>query len=99
MPDTQSDAGTQPPAKRAPYGPGPLMIFGIALLVVAAFCFKDVVYPAEAVTGWRQQGKDWYITMNWAVMIVAVIGAAYSFILAAKRSGKAAAGQQDGGKT
>jgi len=78
----------EPPARPQPYGPGLLMIFGLALVALAAYCFLDLFVrgmPEE----WRKEGKDWYIQMNWVVMIASAAGAAYAFVLAALRSRKA----------
>ncbi|MBE3100256.1 MAG: hypothetical protein IMZ44_24305 [Planctomycetes bacterium] len=94
---TQSPNGnTQPPSppsqqeppKPQPYGPGLLMIFGLGLTVLAAYCFLDLFVrgmPEE----WRKAGNDWYIPMNWVVMIASAAGAAYAFVVAALRSRKA----------
>jgi hypothetical protein len=70
---------------RQPYGPGPLMVFGLGLLALAVYCFADLFIrgmPDE----WRKAGNDWYIPLNWVIMIAAAIGAIYLFVLAAKRS-------------
>jgi hypothetical protein len=64
------------------------MIFGVALTAMAAYCFLDLFVrgmPEE----WRKEGNDWYIPMNWAVMIASAAGAAYAFVVAALRSRKA----------
>jgi len=73
------------PTKKMRYGPGPLMVFGLALLAVAAWCGYDL---------WSQ---EWYtknelskIIFNWGGMIVAAAAAVYAFILAAVRSQKPA---------
>jgi hypothetical protein len=85
------NAGPQPEAPaRQPYGPGPLMIFGLGSLALAVYCFLDLFIrgmPEE----WRKAGNDWYIPMNWAVMIAAALGAIYLFVLAVKRSKSPAA--------
>ena len=83
-----SPPSQQEPPKPQPYGPGLLMIFGLALTVLAAYCFLDLFVrgmPEE----WRKAGNDWYIPMNWAVMIASAAGAAYAFVVAAVRSRKA----------
>ncbi len=78
-----------PPAqggpRKKPYSPGVLMLLGIGLLALAAFCFKDVVYPADAAEEWRKEGATFTIYLNWAVMIAGALVAAYAFGLAAKR--------------
>jgi len=82
-----SNARSQPEAPaRQPYGPGPLMIFGLGFLGLAAYCFADLFVrgmPEE----WRKAGSDWYnIPLNWAAMLAAAVGAIYLFVLAVKRS-------------
>jgi hypothetical protein len=82
---SQSDA----PA-RQPYGPGPLMVFGLGCVALAAYCFLDLFVrgmPEE----WHKAGNDWYVPLNWVIMIAAAIGAVYLFVLAAKRSKNPAA--------
>jgi hypothetical protein len=81
---------SQPEAPaRQPFGPGPLMVFGLGSAALAAYCFLDLFVrgmPEE----WHKAGNDWYVPLNWVVMIAAVIGAVYLFVLAAKRSKTAA---------
>ena len=74
------------PAPKQPYGPGMLMIYGLASLALAAYCAYDLFGgPAEE---WRAEGKEWYVTLNWAVMILAILAAVYAWILAAIRAKK-----------
>ena len=80
------NAGSPPEAPAGkPYGPGPLMAFGLGLVALAAYCFFDL-FVRGMPDEWRKAGNDWYIPMNWVVMIVSVIGAIYLFVLAVKRS-------------
>lgn len=79
--------GTDAPAKE-PWGPGPLILFGLALVFVAGWCFKDIIWPGQQAVTWRQEGKDWYIPINWGVMLAAVGGVGYSFVMAVMRSRK-----------
>jgi len=73
-------------ATKQPYGPGMLMIYGLALLALAAYCAYDLFGgPADE---WRAEGKEWYVTLNWIVMVLAVLGAIYAWVLAAIRSKK-----------
>ena len=74
----------QPPPKREPLGPGPMMAFGLGLLVVAAWCGWDL-YAKE---DWVKEGRTGTIIINWCGLIGACIGAIYCFLLAAKRSKK-----------
>jgi len=78
--------GTQPEAPRSqPYGPGPLMVFGLGMAALGAYCFFDL-FVRGMPDEWRKAGNDWYIPLNWVIMIAAAIGAIYLFVLAAKRS-------------
>jgi len=78
--------------QKKPYGPGILMLLGFGLLVLAAFCFKDVVYPGDAAKEWQEEGATFTIYLNWTVMIAGGSAAVYLFALAAKRS-KGGAGE------
>jgi len=89
QPSRETD--TNKPAKQ-PYGPGILLLLGIGLLALAAFCFKDVVYPASKAEEWRQEGAVFTIYLNWAVMIGGALTAVYAFVLAAKRAKGSGAG-------
>ena len=75
---------------RQPYGPGPLMVFGLGFVALGAYCFFDLFIrgmPDE----WRKAGNDWYIPLNWVIMVVAAVCATYLFVLAARRSKSTAA--------
>ena len=72
------------PATKQPYGPGMLMILGLFLLALAAYCAYDLF--GGTADEWRAQGKEWYVTLNWTVMIVAILGAIYAWVLAAIRA-------------
>jgi len=74
------------PATKQPYGPGMLMIYGLALLALAAYCAYDLF--GGTAEEWRAQGKEWYVTMNWVVMIAAILAAVYAWVLAAIRAKK-----------
>ena len=75
-----------PPATKQPYGPGVLMIYGLFLLALVAYCAYDLFGgPADE---WRAEGKEWYVTLNWVIMIVAILAAIYAWVLAAIRSKK-----------
>ena len=80
------NATQQPETPAAqPYGPGLLMIFGLGFVTLAGYCFFDL-FVRGMPDEWRKAGNDWYIPMNWGVMIASVIGAIYLFVLAVKRS-------------
>jgi hypothetical protein len=58
------------------------MIYGLACLVVAAWCAYDLLsgkFPEE------RQGAIWF---NWMALALGGVGAIYFFVLAAKRSKK-----------
>jgi len=84
------------PATKQPYGPGLLMIYGLALLALAAYCAYDLF--GGAADEWRAAGKEWYVTLNWVIMIAAILGAIYAWVLAAIRSKKGIGtpGDEDG---
>ena len=73
-----------PPASKQPYGPGLLMVFGLFLLALAAYCAYDLF--GGAADEWRAGGKEWYVTLNWVIMIAAILAAVYAWVLAAIRS-------------
>ena len=74
--------------KKQPYGPGILMVLGLFMLVIAAWCGYDLATKEE----WQEEGKTGAIVFNWAGMIVFGLAAVYAFVLAAIRSKGAAAG-------
>jgi hypothetical protein len=77
---TPESATPEPEGRR--HGPGPLLIYGLVCLVVAAWCAYDLFsgkFPEE------RQGTIW---INWLVLALSGAGAAYFFVLAAKRSKK-----------
>jgi len=92
MTDQPPQKPTQGRPKKKPYSPGVLMLLGIFLLALAAFCFKDVVYPADAAEEWRKENRHFTIYLNWGVMVAGGLLAVYAFALAAKRSKGGAAG-------
>ena len=74
------------PATKQPYGPGLLMIFGLFLLAMAAYCAYDLF--GGTADEWRAEGKEWYVTLNWVIMIAAILAAIYAWVLAAIRAKK-----------
>ncbi|HET6441513.1 MAG TPA: hypothetical protein VFH53_03975 [Phycisphaerae bacterium] len=82
------------PATKQPYGPGLLMIYGLALLAMAAYCAYDLF--GGAAEEWRAEGKEWYVTLNWVIMIAAILGAVYAWVLAAIRAKKGVGTPTDG---
>ena len=76
------------PASKQPYGPGLLMVFGLFLLALAAYCAYDLFGgPAEEEWG-PGSGKEWYVPLNWVIMIVTTLAAIYAWVLAAIRAKK-----------
>lgn len=87
MAETDSPTPDAPQPASKPYGPGVLMVFGLACLVVAAWCGWDLYLFYLAADS--DQAKNWSSTtllFNWAGMAGFLIGAIYAFVLAAKRS-------------
>lgn len=87
MADQPRGEKQETPSTPQPWGPGPLMIFGLALLVVAGWCGWDLYSKEE----WRKAGDTMTILFNWGGVIAGIGGAIYTFVLAAKRSKKDAA--------
>ena len=83
---------SEKPAKE-PWSPGMLLLAGIVLAGLAFYCFYDLFIGPAAET-WRQQGNDWYVPLNWAIMVVSAAGMVWAFVLARVRSKKKAAGGQ-----
>jgi hypothetical protein len=84
-------AETDAPAKeesrpREPFGPGPLMVFGLVMLLIALWCGKDFFYPSER---WLKEESTGKIYLNGAGMIGSALAAVYLFLLAYKRNQKA----------
>jgi hypothetical protein len=84
------NVGPQPktPAGQ-PYGPGPLMIFGLGMLALAVWCFYDLFLGGSG-EAWESQGSVGTIWFNRIGMAAGAVGSIYLFILAAKRSKTAA---------
>jgi heme/copper-type cytochrome/quinol oxidase subunit 2 len=81
---------------KEPWGPGPLILLGLVLVFVTGWCFKDIIWPGQQAATWRQEGKDWYIPLNWIVMVASVGGAAYSFVMAVVRLRRKGAAPPEG---
>jgi hypothetical protein len=75
---------TPVPAKE-PYGPGLMVVFGLVLLVVAAFCGRDYFWPSKE---WEE--AQWKVWFNGCAMVGGMGGAIYCFVAAAIRSRKKA---------
>jgi len=82
-----------PPKKKEPYSPGVLLIFGVALLLLAGWCLLDLSSKQE----WREEGRTLTIALNWGGLIVGVVAAVYCFALAVVRSRRSKAGPPDSG--
>ena len=72
-----------PPATKQPYGPGMLMIFGLALLALALWCAYDLFVRQDTA----EKSTTWY-TFNYGGLVLGGLGAVYAWILAAIRSKK-----------
>jgi len=87
-----SPPSRQEPPKPQPYGPGLLMVFGFALLGLAAWAAGDLFFKAYTAAAedkpaqWAAQ--PWLIAFNWGLLAAGIGGAIYSFILAVRRSRK-----------
>jgi hypothetical protein len=79
MADTETSQKSEPQPVREPVGPGLLIALGLVLLLVAAWCGNDFLFPKEQ---WKKEGTDYKIWMNGGMMAAAVIGAIYVFIRA-----------------
>ena len=88
MADNEPVQTQETPPPKQPFSPGVLMVLGLFLLVIAAWCGYDL-YSKEA---WVKEGATYKIVINWAGLVVFAIGAIYAFILAAVRSKKGVAG-------
>lgn len=72
------------PAKaKEPYGPGMMAVFGLVLLVVAAFCGMDYFSPGKELAE-----APWKVWFNGCAMVASACGAVYCFVAAAIRSKK-----------
>jgi len=99
MAETPIPEAEKKTAKAPPYGPGMLMVFGLALLALALWCFYDL-FVGGAGKEWAVKGNQGTIMFNYAGMIGGALGAVYAFVLAAVRArkkGDADAGGQTGG--
>ena len=82
MPDQPPESSAADRPEKKPYGPGILMVLGLFLLLVAAWCGYDLATKEE----WQEEGKTTAIYFNWAGMIGFGIAAVYTFVLAARRA-------------
>ncbi len=82
MPDQPSESSAADRPEKQPYGPGILMVLGLFLLLVSAWCGYDLATKEE----WQEEGKTGTIYFNWAGLIGFGLAAVYTFILAAKRA-------------
>jgi len=71
------------PATKQPYGPGMLMIFGLALLALALWCAYDLLVRQDTA----EKSTTWY-TFNYSGLVLGGLGAVYAWILAAIRAKK-----------
>jgi hypothetical protein len=86
MADTETPQKSEPQPAREPIGPGPLMAIGLVLLLIAAWCGNDFLFPKEQ---WKKEGTDYKVWMNGGMMAAAAVGALYVFVQAFIRHKKA----------
>jgi len=86
QPSRQSEADK---LQKQPYGPGVLMVLGLFMLIIAAWCAYDLA-TQEA---WVKEGRTGTILFNWGGLAVFSVAAVYLFILAAKRSKRGTPGE------
>jgi hypothetical protein len=72
--------------RRQPFGPGPLLFFGLVCLAVAVWCAHDLF--GSAGSSWEASGSMGTIWFNWLALALGAVGAVYFFVLAAVRSKK-----------
>jgi hypothetical protein len=92
--DEKHEAPEQQPEQqpeKQPWGPGMLLLIGIILVAVAAWCGYDLVKQGAE----RAQDDDtsWLI-FNWGGAIAGGLGAIYCFVMAAIRSKKGGPGAE-----
>jgi len=78
--DTNTGGEGRPP--KQPYGPGLLMIFGLALVGLALWCSYDLFIAQKG------EGDATYKLFNYGGLIGGTVAGVYCFILAAIRSKK-----------
>jgi len=84
---TPEQAAPATEERRPFHGPGPLMIYGLACLVVAAWCAYDLFLGSKG-SDWEASGSTGAIWFNRVALALGVIGAVCFFVLAAVRSKK-----------
>ena len=77
-----------PPAPKQPYGPGLLMIFGLALLALAGWCARDFLGISDRSREAWQTGEWTYLLFNGAGFVGGIGLAIYAWVLAAIRAKK-----------
>ncbi|HUU11140.1 MAG TPA: hypothetical protein VM431_11470 [Phycisphaerae bacterium] len=85
--ETSQNAEARP--QKQPYGPGVLMVIGLFLVIIAAWCAHDYFNPKEE---WVKAEQTATIYFQLVGMIVFGAAAVYTLILAAVRSKKGAGG-------
>ena len=87
MAANETELNEEKPPEKRPFSPGVLMVLGLFLLVIAAWCGYDVMTKED----WAKEGKTGTILMNWIGLVPFGIGGIYAFVLAAVRSKRGAA--------
>jgi len=82
MAKSETNTGGQGRPPKQPYGPGLLMVFGLALLGLALWCIYDLFIAQKGA------GDTTFQAFNYGGMIGGAVAGAYCLILAAIRSKK-----------
>ena len=82
MAEGETNTGGQGRPPKQPYGPGLLMVFGLALLGMALWCTYDLFIAQKG------EGDATFQAFNYGGMIAGGVAGAYCLILAAIRSKK-----------
>lgn len=82
MAEGETNTGGQGRPPKQPYGPGLLMVFGLALLGLALWCTYDLFIAQKG------EGDATFQAFNYGGMIAGAVAGVYCLILAAIRSKK-----------
>jgi len=82
MAEGEANTGGEGRPPKQPYGPGLLMVFGLALLGLALWCTYDLFIAQKG------EGDAAFQAFNYGGMIAGGVAGAYCLILAAVRSKK-----------
>jgi TRAP-type C4-dicarboxylate transport system permease small subunit len=80
---TPEQAAPAAAGRHEQHGPGPLMVYGLVCLAIAAWCAHDLF--GSAGSSWEAKGNMGTIWFNYAALTLGAIGAVYFFVLATVR--------------